>query len=70
MRRRIKRLLELDRSIGRNLRSKDAEEANFAFLSEEAPGTRAAIDDVHAPAARNMVEVPRHRPMVPGPLKS
>jgi hypothetical protein len=70
VRRRIKRLLELDRSIGRNLRSKDAEEANFAFFSEEAPGTRAAIDNVHALAAHPMVEVLRHRPMFPGPLKS
>ena len=34
LRRRIKRLLKLDGSIGRNLRSKDAEEANFAFFSE------------------------------------
>ena len=34
LRRCIKRLLKLDRSIGRNLRSKDAEEANFAFFSE------------------------------------
>jgi hypothetical protein len=39
LRTRIKRLLELDRSIGRDLRSKDAEKANFAFFSEEAPGT-------------------------------
>jgi hypothetical protein len=39
LRTRIKRLLELDRSMGRKLRSKDPEEANFAFLSEEAPGT-------------------------------
>ena|SRR5258706_273617 len=41
LRSRIKRLLELDRSIGRKLRSKDAEEANFGFFSEEAPGTGA-----------------------------
>ena len=39
LRTRIKRLLELDRSIGRKLRSKNAEEANFGFFSEEAPGT-------------------------------
>jgi hypothetical protein len=39
LRTRIKRLLELDRSMGRKRRSKDAEEANFAFFSEEAPGT-------------------------------
>src|SRR5262245_883158 len=38
---RIKRLLELDRSLGRKLRSKDAEQANFLFFSEEAPGTGA-----------------------------
>jgi hypothetical protein len=40
---RIKRLLELDRSNGRKPRSKDAEEANFGFFSEEAPGTGADI---------------------------
>jgi hypothetical protein len=39
LRTRIKRLLDLDRSIGRKLRSKDAAEANFGFFSEEAPGT-------------------------------
>jgi hypothetical protein len=43
LRTRIKRLLDLDRSIGRKLRSKDAEEANFGFFSEEAPGTGADI---------------------------
>jgi hypothetical protein len=43
LRTRIKRLLELDRSIGRNRRSKDAEEANFAFFTDEAPGTGADI---------------------------
>ena len=42
MRTRIKRLLELDRFIGRK-RTKNAEEANFAFFSEEAPGTGADI---------------------------
>jgi hypothetical protein len=43
LRTRIKRLLDLDRSIGRKIRSKDAEEANFGFFSEEAPGTGADI---------------------------
>src|SRR5262245_2072673 len=43
LRTRIKRLLELDRSIGRKVRSKDPEGANFAFFSEEAPGTGADI---------------------------
>jgi hypothetical protein len=43
LRTRIKRLLELDRSIGRKPRSKNAEEASFGFFSEEAPGTGAVI---------------------------
>ncbi len=43
LRTRIKRLLDLDRSLGRKLRSRDAEEANFAFFSEEAPGSGANI---------------------------
>jgi hypothetical protein len=43
LRTRIKRLLELDRSIGRKLRSNDAKEANFAFFSDQAPGTGAVI---------------------------
>jgi hypothetical protein len=43
LRSRIKRLLELDRSIGRKLGSKDAEEANFGFFSGEAPGTGADV---------------------------
>jgi hypothetical protein len=43
LRTRIKRLLELDRSRGRKLRATDAEEANFAFFNEEAPGTGADI---------------------------
>jgi hypothetical protein len=43
LRTRIKRLLELDRSVGRKPRSKEVEEANFAFFSQEAPGTGADI---------------------------
>jgi hypothetical protein len=43
LRTRIKRLLELDRSMGRKVRPKDAEEAKFAFFSEEGPGTGADI---------------------------
>jgi hypothetical protein len=39
LRTRIKRLLELDRSMGRKLWSKDPEQANLAFFSEDAPGT-------------------------------
>jgi len=43
VRTRIKRLLELDRSRGRKVRSNDPEAGNFAFFSEEAPGTGADI---------------------------
>src|SRR5678815_5177054 len=43
LRTRIKRLLELDRSMGRKVRSKAAAEANFAFSSEDDPGTGAVI---------------------------
>jgi cytochrome c553 len=43
LRTRIKRLLDLDRSIGRKPRSKDTEDANFGFFSEEPPGTGADI---------------------------
>jgi hypothetical protein len=43
LRTRIKRLLELDRSLGRTLRSKNAELANYGFFSEDAPGTGAVI---------------------------
>jgi hypothetical protein len=39
LRTRIKRLLELDRFMGRKVRSKEPEDGNFAFFSEEAPGT-------------------------------
>ena len=35
---RLKRLLETDRSLGRNKRSPDPESANFAFHSKDAPG--------------------------------
>jgi hypothetical protein len=43
LRMRIRRLLELDRAAGRKVRSKDAEEANFAFFSDEAPGSGADV---------------------------
>ena len=43
LRTRIKRLLELDRKLGRKPRSKDVEESNFAFFSEESPGSGADI---------------------------
>ena len=43
LRTRIKRLFELDRSLGRSLRSKDPEQAHYAFFSDETPGTGADI---------------------------
>jgi hypothetical protein len=38
VRTRLKRLLETDRSLGRNLRSGDPEWANYAFYSSDSPG--------------------------------
>ena len=43
LRTRIKRLFELDRFLGRSVRSKDPELANYAFFSDDAPGTGADI---------------------------
>ena len=43
LRTRIKRLLDLDRSIGRKVPSKEAGGANFGFFSGEAPGTGADV---------------------------
>jgi hypothetical protein len=62
LRTRIKRLLELDRSIGRNLRSKNAEEANFGFFSEKAPGTGAVVSfsEYEAFAPLNGLRIMKH----------
>ena len=62
LRTRIKRLLELDRSMGRNTRSKDAEEASFGFFTEEAPGTGADISfsDYEAFALLNGLRIMEH----------
>lgn len=38
LRTRMKRLLDTDRNLGRNVRSADPEKANYAFYSEDAPG--------------------------------
>jgi len=38
LRTRLKRLLEMDRSLGRNTRSLDPQVANYAFFSSDAPG--------------------------------
>src|SRR6266436_5087508 len=63
LRTRIKRLLELDRSIGRKPRSKVAEEVNFGFFSEEAPGTGAVISfsEYDAFALLNGLRIMGHR---------
>src|SRR5688572_10102116 len=62
LRTRIKRLLELDRNLGRKLRSPDAEENNFAFFSEEAPGTGADIlfSEYEAFALLNALSIMEH----------
>ena len=39
LRTRIKRLLETDRAVGRGSRSNDVEAADFAFFTDEAPGS-------------------------------
>jgi hypothetical protein len=39
LRTRVKRLLDTDRALGRSPKSTDLEEANYAFYSDEAPGS-------------------------------
>jgi hypothetical protein len=62
LRTRIKRLLELDRSIGRKPWSKNAEEATFAFYSQEAPGTGGVIafSEYEAFALLNALTIMEH----------
>lgn len=38
LRTRVKRLLDIDRTSGRNLRSSDPERSNYAFYSKDSPG--------------------------------
>jgi hypothetical protein len=59
---RVKRLLELDRVLGRKRRSHDPEEANFAFFSEEAPGTGTDISfsEYEAFAVLNGLRIMQH----------
>ncbi len=38
LRTRVKRLLDADRRLGRNVRSSDPEQSNYAFYSEDLPG--------------------------------
>ena len=44
LRTRIKRLLDVDRALGRDVRSSDPEEANYAFFSDEAPGKGSEVE--------------------------
>src|SRR5215208_2019941 len=62
LRTRIKRLLELDRALGRKRGSLDPEKANFAFFSHEAPGTGADIlfSEYDAFALLNGVRIMEH----------
>jgi hypothetical protein len=57
LRTRIKRLLELDRSMGRKLRSKDAEEANFGFFRT---GADISFSEYEAFALLNGLRVMEH----------
>ena len=62
LRTRIKRLLDLDRSMGRDPRSIDSEKANFGFFSQEAPGTGAVISfsEYEASALLNALRIMAH----------
>jgi hypothetical protein len=62
LRTRIKRLLELDRNLGRNRRSQDADKRSFAFFSEEAPGTGSDISfsEYEAFALLNALSIMEH----------
>src|SRR5467141_1327240 len=44
LRTRIKRLLDADRSLGRNVRSSDPRENNYAFYTKAAPGKGAEVE--------------------------
>jgi hypothetical protein len=62
LRTRIKRLLELDRSMGRKVRSNVAEEAHFAFFTERGPGTGAVVSfsEYEASALLNALRIMEH----------
>jgi hypothetical protein len=62
LRTRIKRLLEFDRNLGRKLQSRKAEERNFAFFSEESPGSGAdtSFSEYEAFALLNALYILHH----------
>lgn len=62
LRTRIKRLLELDRSLGRNKRSANPQLAHYAFYSEESPGRGAEVEfsDYEALALMIALQLQRH----------
>lgn len=62
LRTRIKRLLDLDRLMGRQPHAKDPEQANFGFFSQESPGTGSDIlfSEYEAFATLNALRIMGH----------
>src|SRR5262245_13349341 len=62
LRTRIKRLVEVDRNLGRNPRSRDPVLSTFAFFSQEAPGTGADVQfsEYEAFALLNALRIMHH----------
>jgi hypothetical protein len=63
LRTRLKRLLETDRSLGRNARSADPERANYAFYSSDSPGRGVEVwfSDYEAFALMTGLRLLQHR---------
>jgi hypothetical protein len=63
LRTRLKRLLETDRSLGRNLRSADPERANYAFYGSDSPGRGVEVwfSDYEAFALMTGLRLLQHR---------
>jgi hypothetical protein len=63
LRTRLKRLLEMDRSLGRNSRSADPERANYAFYSSDSPGRGVEVwfSDYEAFALMTGLRLLQHR---------
>jgi hypothetical protein len=62
LRTRVKRLLDADRGLGRNTRSANSEVANYAFYSDDSPGTGVEIwfSDYEAFALMTGLQLLRH----------
>jgi hypothetical protein len=63
LRTRLKRLLETDRSLGRNSRSADPEQSNYAFYGSESPGRGVEVwfSDYEAFALMTGLRLLQHR---------